>query len=148
MLLKCTVESNSTAQWGFEWDKPKTVLTLNPRHVVSNDSYFITAVTREDAGSYRCKAGQISSQPVELIVSGEQLQHLLCCVLFVCPNLLAGLTKIKIIMFKILKLIKKTNFYKGKHYANFYIQESLDCLQFKIILIYHLLGLSATLQFN
>uniref|UniRef100_A0A3B4FRK4 Ig-like domain-containing protein n=1 Tax=Pundamilia nyererei TaxID=303518 RepID=A0A3B4FRK4_9CICH len=77
VLLKCTVESNSTAQWGFEWDKPKTVLTLNPRHVVSNDSYFITAVTREDAGSYRCKAGQTSSQPVELIVSGEQLQHLL-----------------------------------------------------------------------
>nr|XP_024654392.1 GTPase IMAP family member 8-like [Maylandia zebra] len=69
VLLKCAVESNSTAQWGFEWDKPKTVLTLNPRHVVSNDSYFITAVTREDAGSYRCKAGQTSSQPVELIVS-------------------------------------------------------------------------------
>lgn len=110
VLLKCTVESNSTAQWGFEWDKPKTVLTLNPRHVVSNDSYFITAVTREDAGSYRCKAGQISSQPVELIVSGEQLQHLLCCVLFVCPNLLAGLTEIKIIMFKIFKLIKKQTF--------------------------------------
>uniref|UniRef100_A0A3P9DJF5 Ig-like domain-containing protein n=1 Tax=Maylandia zebra TaxID=106582 RepID=A0A3P9DJF5_9CICH len=66
VLLKCAVESNSTAQWGFE-------------HVVSNDSYFITAVTREDAGSYRCKAGQTSSQPVELIVSGEQLQHLLSC---------------------------------------------------------------------
>lgn len=110
MLLKCAVESNSTAQWGFEWDKPKTVLTLNPRHVVSNDSYFITAVTREDVGSYRCKAGQTSSQPVELIVSGEQLQHLLCCVLFVSPNLLAGLTEIKIIMFKIFKLIKKQTF--------------------------------------
>ncbi|CAI5640123.1 unnamed protein product [Oreochromis niloticus] len=69
VLLKCTVESNSTAEWSFEWDKPKTVLTLNPRHLVSNDSYFITAVTREDAGSYRCKAGQTSSQPVELNVS-------------------------------------------------------------------------------
>uniref|UniRef100_A0A3Q2VS51 Ig-like domain-containing protein n=1 Tax=Haplochromis burtoni TaxID=8153 RepID=A0A3Q2VS51_HAPBU len=89
VLLKCAVESNSTAQWGFE-------------HVVSNDSYFITAVTREDAGSYRCKAGQTSSQPVELIVSGEQLQHLLCCVLFVSPNLLAQTVLVMFVLFAII----------------------------------------------
>lgn len=69
VLLKCTVESNSTVEWKFEWDKPKTVLTPNPGHLISNDSYFITAVTREDAGNYRCKAAHAYSQPAELIVS-------------------------------------------------------------------------------
>uniref|UniRef100_A0A3Q2ZRF3 Ig-like domain-containing protein n=1 Tax=Kryptolebias marmoratus TaxID=37003 RepID=A0A3Q2ZRF3_KRYMA len=60
VLLQCRLDSNSTSAWTYRWYRKKTntTLPLNPRHLVSDDSYFITAVTREDAGSYWCKAEQ------------------------------------------------------------------------------------------
>ncbi|XP_040896486.1 limbic system-associated membrane protein-like [Toxotes jaculatrix] len=76
VLLQCTVESHSTYvkryQW-YRWSQPHTA--LNPRHLVSGDSYFITAVTREDAGEYSCQAEcwenktRVKTQPVALSVS-------------------------------------------------------------------------------
>ncbi|XP_028260092.1 Fc receptor-like protein 2 [Parambassis ranga] len=77
VLLQCTVESNSTFMWNYRWYRHRlhTALTPNPRHLVSGDSYSITAVTREDAGTYWCEAEQrerntsrLSSQAV-LVVS-------------------------------------------------------------------------------
>lgn len=85
VLLQCSVESNSSFAWSYRWlkHKPHTApaSTLNPRHLVSGDSYSITAVTREDAGSYQCQAERresnitsevLLSQPATLRVSGEQ----------------------------------------------------------------------------
>lgn len=57
VLLQCTVQSNSTFARSYLWyrDKARTALTPTPRHLVSGDSYSITAVTREDAGVYWCE---------------------------------------------------------------------------------------------
>lgn len=85
VLLQCTVESNSSSVWSYRWfrDEPHLSPTPNPRHLVSGDSYSITEVTREDAGSYWCQAGRRESnttsvvsrsQPATLSVSGEQQQ--------------------------------------------------------------------------
>ncbi|MEQ2248797.1 hypothetical protein ILYODFUR_022733 [Ilyodon furcidens] len=58
VLLLCRVKSNSTFGWTYQWyrNKPHTALTPNPRHIVSGDSYSISAVTMEDEGIYWCKA--------------------------------------------------------------------------------------------
>ncbi|KAM8745112.1 sialoadhesin-like [Acanthopagrus schlegelii] len=58
VLLQCTVESNSSSVWSYRWfrDEPHLPPTPNPRYLVSGDGYSITAVTREDAGSYWCQA--------------------------------------------------------------------------------------------
>ncbi|KAM3619699.1 uncharacterized protein V6R79_012222 [Siganus canaliculatus] len=80
VLLHCTVESNSSLKWSYRWfrHKPHPAPTPNPRHLVSGDSYSITAVMREDAGSYQCQVKQVKSsgssvelysQPVTLSVS-------------------------------------------------------------------------------
>ncbi|XP_069006760.1 Fc receptor-like protein 3 [Embiotoca jacksoni] len=79
VLLLCTVKSNSSFTLRYQWyrHKPHTAATPNPRHLVSGDSYSITAVTREDAGRYWCKAESkernttvlLNSQPVVLNVS-------------------------------------------------------------------------------
>ncbi|KAM7012002.1 limbic system-associated membrane protein-like [Tautogolabrus adspersus] len=80
VLLHCTVDSNSSFVWRFQWfrHKPHPASTPNPRHLVSGDSYSITAVTREDEGSYQCQVEQrernissvvLLSQPVNLRVS-------------------------------------------------------------------------------
>ncbi|XP_032381916.1 neogenin isoform X1 [Etheostoma spectabile] len=82
VLLQCSVESNSSFAWSYQWlkHKPRAALasTSNPRHLVSGDSYSITTVTREDAGSYRCQAERwesnrssvvLFSQPATLSVS-------------------------------------------------------------------------------
>ncbi|MED6233493.1 hypothetical protein ATANTOWER_012518 [Ataeniobius toweri] len=60
VLLLCRVKSNSTFGWTYQWyrNKPHTALTPNPRHIVSGDSYSISAVTMEDEGIYWCKAEQ------------------------------------------------------------------------------------------
>lgn len=79
VLLHCSMESNSSSVWTYRWfrHRPDSAPTPNPRHLVSGDSYSITAVTREDGGSYQCRAergeGNISSvmilsQPVVLRV--------------------------------------------------------------------------------
>lgn len=84
VLLQCTVKSNTSFVWRYQWfrQRPHRALTPNPRHLVSGDSYSIKAVTREDAGGYQCQAepwessnstsGKILSEPVELSVLGEQ----------------------------------------------------------------------------
>nr|XP_046248648.1 uncharacterized protein LOC124061129 isoform X2 [Scatophagus argus] len=80
VFLQCTVESNSSFVWNYHWfrHKPHLALTPNPRHLVSSDSYSITAVMREDAGSYWCQAERweanttsvvLLSQPAALSVS-------------------------------------------------------------------------------
>ncbi|KAK1896970.1 Cell adhesion molecule-related/down-regulated by oncogene [Dissostichus eleginoides] len=59
VLLQCSVESNSSFVWSYGWLKHSPHAdppTPNPRHLVLGDSYSITAVTREDAGSYQCQA--------------------------------------------------------------------------------------------
>ncbi|XP_065812278.1 putative high affinity immunoglobulin gamma Fc receptor IB [Labrus bergylta] len=77
VLLRCTVDSNSSFAWSFRWFRHPTP-TPNPRHLVSGDSYSITAVTREDEGSYQCGVEQrernissvvLLSQPVDVRVS-------------------------------------------------------------------------------
>lgn len=82
VLLHCIVEANSSFVWSYEWIGHQ--LPMTPRHRVSGDSYSITAVTSEDAGSYRCRAERresnstmmaLVSHPVELRVSGEQQQQ-------------------------------------------------------------------------
>ncbi|XP_044054277.1 sialoadhesin-like [Siniperca chuatsi] len=80
VLLQCTVESNSSFVWSYRWfrHKPHTAPTPNLRHLVSGDSYSITAVMREDAGRYWCQAERwesnitsvvLLSQPATLSVS-------------------------------------------------------------------------------
>lgn len=58
VFLRCTVQSNSTLAWSYLWrrDKGHAPPTPNVRHLVSGDSYSITAVTGGDAGTYWCKA--------------------------------------------------------------------------------------------
>ncbi|XP_034387484.1 uncharacterized protein LOC117730087 [Cyclopterus lumpus] len=82
VLLRCLVESSSGSAWGYRWFKHKArpptpiqtqtqtqTLTPSPRHRVSGDSYSIVAVTREDAGGYRCRAERRASNatPVALL---------------------------------------------------------------------------------
>ncbi|KAI4828504.1 hypothetical protein KUCAC02_022588 [Chaenocephalus aceratus] len=64
VLLQCSVESNSSFVWSYGWLKHSPHAdppTPNPRHLVLGDSYSITAVTREDAGSYQCQARRCDS---------------------------------------------------------------------------------------
>ncbi|XP_061593071.1 Fc receptor-like protein 5 [Cololabis saira] len=66
VFLQCKMESNSTLTWTYQWYKntSKTPPTTSHRHSVSGDSYSITAVKREDAGSYWCRAEQRESNVV------------------------------------------------------------------------------------
>ncbi|KAM8874728.1 Fc receptor-like protein 2 isoform 1-T1 [Spinachia spinachia] len=84
VLLLCTVESGSGFQWSFSWSEPAA--TTDPRHRVSGDSYTIAAVTREDAGRYRCRAEgrrsgassvELLGPPAVLSVSGRPPPSLL-----------------------------------------------------------------------
>ncbi|XP_070764974.1 Fc receptor-like protein 6 [Enoplosus armatus] len=68
--LQCTVEPNSSFVWSYRWFKHIPHTTPNPRHLVSGDSYSITAVMREDAGRYRCQARrQMSNTSSVILVS-------------------------------------------------------------------------------
>uniref|UniRef100_A0A8C5EZB3 Uncharacterized LOC114461713 n=2 Tax=Gouania willdenowi TaxID=441366 RepID=A0A8C5EZB3_GOUWI len=82
VFLQCAVKHNSSAAWSYQWRryKPHTAPIPNPRHLVSGDSYSITAVTREDAGSYWCTAARkdrkgsavvLNSLPAVLFVSAQ-----------------------------------------------------------------------------
>ncbi|XP_069378896.1 high affinity immunoglobulin gamma Fc receptor I-like [Paralichthys olivaceus] len=55
VLLQCTVESLSAFVKSYRWYRSKPH-NPNPRHLVSGDIYFITAVTREDTDRYWCQA--------------------------------------------------------------------------------------------
>nr|XP_061834585.1 uncharacterized protein LOC133618129 isoform X1 [Nerophis lumbriciformis] len=74
VLLRCTVESNATFVWSYRWSrhKPDTIQKTpeNPRHLISGGSYFITAVTREDAGTYWCWAERSNSNSSVAFMSG------------------------------------------------------------------------------
>ncbi|XP_044216868.1 Fc receptor-like protein 6 [Thunnus albacares] len=71
VLLQCAVESNSSFVWRYRWfmHKPHSAQTPNPRHLVSGDSYSITAVTREDASSYWCQAESRGSNTTTVLLS-------------------------------------------------------------------------------
>ncbi|KAG7228745.1 hypothetical protein INR49_008523 [Caranx melampygus] len=56
VLLQCTVESNCIFVKSYRWSRSKPFTAPHPRHLVSGDTYFITAVTREDADRYWCQA--------------------------------------------------------------------------------------------
>lgn len=79
LLLQCTVESNSSSGWSYRWSRRShaSVPAPNPRHLVSGNTYSITAVTKDDAGSYRCQAKSnkssvvLFSRPTTFSVSGE-----------------------------------------------------------------------------
>ncbi|XP_039667697.1 uncharacterized protein LOC120565756 [Perca fluviatilis] len=75
VLLQCSVESNSSFAWSYQWLKhePRAALasTSNPRHLVSGDSYSITAVTREDAGSYWCRAERWESNSSSVVLLSQ-----------------------------------------------------------------------------
>eukprot|EP00066_Takifugu_rubripes_P023599 XP_011612865.1 PREDICTED: Fc receptor-like protein 1 [Takifugu rubripes] len=83
VFLQCTVESNATFVWNYQWfrQKPQPGPTPRRRHLVSGDGYFIAAVTREDAGGYWCQAERwrsntslvLLSQPTVFTVSEEPL---------------------------------------------------------------------------
>uniref|UniRef100_A0A3Q3VZF0 Ig-like domain-containing protein n=1 Tax=Mola mola TaxID=94237 RepID=A0A3Q3VZF0_MOLML len=68
LLLQCTVESNSTSVWSYHWSRSSSAPgpAPNPRHLASGNTYSITAVTRDDAGSYRCQAKSNKSSVVLL----------------------------------------------------------------------------------
>ncbi|KAG7470203.1 immunoglobulin superfamily member 10-like isoform X1, partial [Solea senegalensis] len=80
VLLQCTVESHCTSVKSYRWYRAKPLAIPNRRHLVSGDSYYISAVTREDADSYWCQAKCqenktvlfVDARPVTLSVSGEQ----------------------------------------------------------------------------
>lgn len=83
VVLQCTVESNATFVWSYRWfkQKPQPGPPPGPRHLISGDSYIITAVTHTDSGGYWCRAeGWASntssvvllSQPAVFSVSGEK----------------------------------------------------------------------------
>ncbi|XP_039985229.1 uncharacterized protein LOC120791114 isoform X2 [Xiphias gladius] len=77
VFLQCIVESQSPFVKSYRWYRSKPHTAPNPRHLVSGDSYFITAVTREDADSYWCQAEcrenktvfVVKAQPFALSVS-------------------------------------------------------------------------------
>ncbi|XP_071343025.1 uncharacterized protein [Trachinotus anak] len=77
VLLQCTVESRCTFVKHYRWYRSKRHTDPNPRHLVSGDSYFITAVKREDADKYWCEAEcrenktvfVVDARPVALNVS-------------------------------------------------------------------------------
>lgn len=71
VLLQCTVKSNSSSVRKYRWfrNTPDTVLALNPRHLVSGDSYSITGVTRDDAGTYWCQAERGGSNGTMVLLS-------------------------------------------------------------------------------
>lgn len=73
VLLQCTVESNSSFVWSYRWfrHKPHPAPTPDPRHLVSGDSYSITAVTREDAGSYWCQAKRRGSNTTSVVLHSQ-----------------------------------------------------------------------------
>ncbi|XP_034438692.1 uncharacterized protein LOC117760065 isoform X2 [Hippoglossus hippoglossus] len=64
VLLQCTVESLSAFVKSYRWYRSKPHRAPTPRHLVSGDSYFITAVTREDADRYWCQAECRENQTV------------------------------------------------------------------------------------
>ncbi|XP_050933177.1 uncharacterized protein LOC127143461 isoform X2 [Lates calcarifer] len=81
VLLQCTVEArfrkvecDSTV---YQWYRSKQQTAPNPRHLDSGDSYFITAVTREDADRYWCQVkcwenttvSVVKARPIALSVS-------------------------------------------------------------------------------
>ncbi|CAB1451694.1 unnamed protein product [Pleuronectes platessa] len=80
VLLQCTVESLSAFVKSYWWFRSKPHRAPTPRHLVSGDSYFITAITREEADRYWCQAEcrenrtevELKARPVSLGVSGEQ----------------------------------------------------------------------------
>ncbi|XP_035504228.2 uncharacterized protein LOC118318553 isoform X1 [Scophthalmus maximus] len=78
VLLQCAVESRCTFVKRYRWYRSKTAQAApNPRHLVSGDRYFITAVTGDDAGRYWCQAEcrenktafVVNARPVTLNVS-------------------------------------------------------------------------------
>lgn len=84
VLLHCTLESNSSFVWSYKWFRhlPRRAADPNARHMLSGDSYSITAVWREDAGSYWCQAERrggnnssavLLSPPAELVVLGKRV---------------------------------------------------------------------------
>ncbi|XP_053287343.1 uncharacterized protein LOC128448627 isoform X2 [Pleuronectes platessa] len=56
VLLQCTVESLAAFVKSYRWFRSKPHRAATPRHLVSGDSYFITAVTQEYADRYWCQA--------------------------------------------------------------------------------------------
>ncbi|KAM4575656.1 uncharacterized protein V3H82_010146 [Fundulus diaphanus] len=58
VLLQCRIKKNFTYGWFYQWNssKPHHASVSNPRHMVSDENYTITAVTMEDADRYCCKA--------------------------------------------------------------------------------------------
>ncbi|XP_034561671.1 uncharacterized protein LOC117828570 [Notolabrus celidotus] len=75
VLLRCTVESDSSFVWSYQWLRHRLhpAQTPNPRHLVSGDSYSITAVTREDAGSYQCQAELREVNISSLVILSRQV---------------------------------------------------------------------------
>ncbi|XP_061743906.1 uncharacterized protein LOC133543384 isoform X2 [Nerophis ophidion] len=75
VMLRCTVESNATFLWSYRWfrHKPDTMQKTpeNPRHRISGGSYLITAVTREDAGTYWCRVHRSDSNSSVAFLSGS-----------------------------------------------------------------------------
>ncbi|XP_024908815.1 Fc receptor-like protein 5 [Cynoglossus semilaevis] len=77
VMLLCAVESNSTSVKNYLWFRSQKHSAPNPRHLVSRDSYYITAVTVEDADKYWCQAEcrgnrsvyVVEARPVTLTVS-------------------------------------------------------------------------------
>ncbi|XP_053300978.1 uncharacterized protein LOC128460011 isoform X1 [Pleuronectes platessa] len=77
VLLQCTVESLSAFVKSYWWFRSKPHRAPTPRHLVSGDSYFITAVTQEYADRYWCQAEcqenrievELKARPVSLGVS-------------------------------------------------------------------------------
>ncbi|XP_049588267.1 limbic system-associated membrane protein isoform X2 [Syngnathus scovelli] len=73
VLLRCTVESNSTLAWTYRWfrNEPRpTRMGKDPRHLLSGGSYSITAVAREDAGRYWCQAECSDTNTTKAVLSG------------------------------------------------------------------------------
>ncbi|XP_056233983.1 uncharacterized protein LOC130170568 [Seriola aureovittata] len=77
VLLQCSAASRCTFVKSYRWYRSKPHTAPNPRHLVSGDSYFITAVTREDTDRYWCQAEcrknktmfVVNARPLELNVT-------------------------------------------------------------------------------